>query len=144
VGIRCSGFTCKYWTRSERSSEDRCSSFSGIFISCDQKSFYTINPRHLKTIHVDIQSHECPICHKKFKRLSGLKDHVEIIHAGVKKFECGYCQKRFGKRGELNLHERVVHEKIKEYMCEYCYKEFGTKTNLDVHVRTIHEEGPML
>jgi len=54
------------------------------------------------TSHI-IPTHECDICHKKFKFAANLKAHIRR-HTKEKPYLCSTCGKAFSERHGLNVH----------------------------------------
>ncbi|XP_032369871.1 zinc finger protein 613 isoform X2 [Etheostoma spectabile] len=86
--------------------------------------------------------HTCPICAKRFKESSHLRDHVRI-HTGEKPFLCKECGMNFRQRGTLTLHMRI-HTGERPHQCSDCGRRFNRKGDLETHRMTHTGERPHL
>jgi len=68
----------------------------------------------------EIQSFECSVCNKVFKKASYLQRHI-TLHSGQKPYSCPYCDKSFRLPNVLVKHKRT-HTGERPYECEVTLK----------------------
>lgn len=139
---------------------------------CDmcRRSYFTarVLEEHRKTHSSDFYF-ECSICHLKYKREEGLKQHHIRVHSETEaKFMCDHCGKRYKLKLDLLLHIGRTHmcniqicrfcgKAVKDvkghewrhqkrsrktnmdFPCNLCFKKFRSKTKLDNHL-LMHKE----
>lgn len=139
---------------------------------CDmcQRSYFTarVLAEHRRT-HSNDFFFECSICHLKYKREEGLKQHHVRVHSETEaKFMCDHCGKRYKLKLDLLLHIGRTHmcniqicrfcgkavkdvkghewrhqkrnlKSIMDVECHLCLKKFRSKTKLDNHL-LMHKE----
>uniref|UniRef100_A0A1B6IEN9 C2H2-type domain-containing protein n=1 Tax=Homalodisca liturata TaxID=320908 RepID=A0A1B6IEN9_9HEMI len=91
-------------------------------------------------IHKGLQTFECTLCGKYFKKRCHLMRH-KLVHAGVKPYTCDVCAKSFSEKSDLVKHERI-HMGLLPYKCTTCEKCFSQKCNLLRHKRVHSGENP--
>ncbi|CAL7933995.1 unnamed protein product [Xylocopa violacea] len=72
--------------------------------------------------HEDDYYLECPICHLRYKREAGLKNHQIRVHSNVEpKYMCDYCGKRYKLKFDLSKHIERIHPSS-SHICKSCGK----------------------
>ena len=74
---------------------------------------------------------DCPICKKKLKKTSRLKEHMNQ-HLVDPKFVCPECNKGFGERQGYNRH-LLAHKPHNKYKCDYCTMYFDIVGHKNQH-----------
>ena len=74
---------------------------------------------------------DCPICKKKLKKTSRLKERMNQ-HLVDPKFVCPECNKGFGERQGYNRH-LLAHKPHNKYKCDYCTMYFDTVGHKNQH-----------
>ncbi|XP_063391240.1 zinc finger protein 585B-like [Cydia fagiglandana] len=99
--------------------------------------------------HSEMNTYECDICGKIFKRKNSLKRHIKThstqskskdfkCNIGEKSYNCETCDKRFIHRDRLKRH-LLIHTDKRPYSCDVCEKGFKTGKHLKMHTR-IHTD----
>lgn len=94
---------------------------------------------HMRLVHSDEKSIQCPICGKLFNHPGNYKKHMRI-HSGERPFKCLVCEKSFAQSSNYTAHMRV-HDNVKPYKCIECNRTFIQAINLTHHMR-IHSSEP--
>lgn len=114
-----------------------------IFCSHCHKGFTRLERlvEHKKKEHLEIGSHSCRVCGKRFDRFANLKRH-SILHAGngehLKRHACEVCGKGFSKLYRMRQHTNVVHLGLKPYTCDLCSNPFESIHRLKKHLDEAH------
>lgn len=123
-----------------------------------------------KVTHEDYPYLQCPMCHLKYKRKTGLKYHHIRVHSNVEpKFTYDHCRKRFKLKIDLVGHIEKTHLNARhvckiygkivknithhewqydkaakrnafKYSCDVYRKKFSTRNHLDNHP-LMHKDG---
>ncbi|VUZ56034.1 unnamed protein product [Hymenolepis diminuta] len=65
---------------------------------------------HVKRVHEERKSSQCPDCGATFAYLWGLKNHLNTVHEGLKPYRCKICGKDFDRTRYLLRHIAGVHK----------------------------------
>ncbi len=87
---------------------------------------------HEESVHGQkkVEDEECPVCHKRFRRL---KRHMREVHS-ENRFECPVCGKFFPVRDSLRRHVRNMHQPAR-IECPFCELEV---IHLSAHLTGSH------
>ncbi|XP_043252331.1 zinc finger protein OZF-like [Colletes gigas] len=92
---------------------------------------------HMKTHQKDTHL-ECPFCHLKYKRMSGLRTHQIRVHSSVDPKTIRDRNKE-NFTASADLEERKPHPLwMKTFPCQYCKKVYPQKSYLVAHKRIAH------
>uniref|UniRef100_A0A1B6DET9 C2H2-type domain-containing protein n=2 Tax=Clastoptera arizonana TaxID=38151 RepID=A0A1B6DET9_9HEMI len=105
---------------------------------------------HLR-IHRDVREFLCPICGKKFKQKTQMRNHQVSTHKDrntndkprwYMSKKCEICFKTYADSKCLKKHIQAVHSKLKPYVCHVCGHSSARKAMWKSHVRQHTGEKP--
>lgn len=96
--------------------------------------------KHLKQVHTDVESFECPYCPMISYRKDNHAKHL-LTHTGERNFPCSFCSKRFARQDSLTNHLRI-HTGERPFHCNFCPRMFTRGHLLKAHL--IHHEQPKM
>ncbi len=125
---------------------------------------------HIETDHIqkDLKTHDCTICDKKYKTMTGLKYHLnaehgievgsgeipELLSEVIVNYPCDQCKDVFKIQDSLKLHKKIQHmdyskivtsvtnvteEEEEKLECCECFATFRLESSLFMHLRLEHE-----
>lgn len=90
--------------------------------------------RHIKTVHLRLYTHICPICGKLILDSTGFQRHL-ASHSDLKPYKCDQCTLAFKIKADLTVHLRV-HTGERPFKCTVCQRTFTCNSNLHKHMRS--------
>jgi uncharacterized C2H2 Zn-finger protein len=94
--------------------------------------------RHMRSIHSEPKSYDCPQCDLSFSRKDTLNRHINNVHLQIRNYACRICGEKFKQSGALRRHIQTIHEKTNLFKCPHCEAEFPRKDALNRHVNAVH------
>ena len=64
---------------------------------------------HINNVHLQIKTHQCRICEKKFAQLTHLRNHINSIHNKAK-YKCDSCDLEYNQPSGLFKHRKLKHK----------------------------------
>lgn len=104
---------------------------------CDRKFEKLSALESHMAVHSSEKNHECPACPKKYKYLPRLEQHIKDEHNNDVVFTCSECEEQFSLKGKLDLHVKLYHDG--NYQCLTCYEEFPERLQLEEHQFKNHD-----
>lgn len=104
---------------------------------CDRKFEKLSALESHMAVHSSEKNHECPACPKKYKYLPRLEQHIKDEHNNEVVFTCSECEEQFSLKGKLDLHIKLYHDG--NYQCLTCYEEFPERLQLEEHQFKNHD-----
>ena len=96
---------------------------------CEKKLKKTSTLREHMNQHLTEPKFVCPTCHKGFGEKEGYNRHL-LAHLPRNLAKCDYCDETFDTVGHKNQH---MLKHTTTYKCSYCEKKCGTKKGLEDH-----------
>lgn len=90
--------------------------------------------RHIKSVHLRLYKHICPICGKVLLDQGGLQRHISS-HSDLKPYKCEQCPAAFKINADLTVHIRV-HTGERPFLCTVCKRTFTCNSSLHKHMRS--------
>ncbi|XP_044742585.1 zinc finger protein 235-like [Chrysoperla carnea] len=87
--------------------------------------------------HSDEKTFACQTCNMKYKTMHGLRYHVKSVHLNLKPHPCPICSRHFSTRSVVERHMRT-HTGERPFVCALCEKSFNQKSTLTTHMRLVH------
>ncbi|XP_037795048.1 uncharacterized protein LOC119590463 [Penaeus monodon] len=95
------------------------------------------DPDEMRSQGEEADSHSCPHCDRKFKRIVNFKTHLKTHEK--KKFTCMWCNREFLQERTLVGH--ICSPVRKRFSCRICGENFHTRQKLQMHIQHKRMQG---
>lgn len=101
---------------------------------CDTYMSRTNILRHIRVVHHDVTSAECPHCDYQSSDSSNISRHIKAVHNQIRDHQCTQCDYQCCTIQHLDRHVKIVHDRNKDNECPRCDYKTSLSENLRKHM----------